>query len=449
MRQQLQTKLHPKLPDHTRSIKHFISTLKQKHRKTHWIGGRLFSDFSDSFIILTNSDLQLKCFLSPKACLFFDFENKQKNMPWRQAKKILKPGDGLMIEWKPKASAQNNDILKKSKNIYTIRGIQKIVLVSLYQDSPVLHDINTSTQKKWLSFLKAVEKILSRMGLEKTQTPTLVPCPGTEPDLEVFKTKLHGVHSPRFLATSPEMHLKRLLCRGMTDIYEIKKCFRNNETGPLNAPEFYLLEWYRAYSNLNILIEDLSCLLTHLAQEYKSHPLPQLKKISVKELFQKHCNMNLTPKSSKKDFASQLKKLNIPFTATGDINDLFYLLFLNKIEPHLDPKVPLIIYDYPPFQKAFAKINPKGWASRFELFWKGMELANAFDEVTCPKTQGLRFQADLLQRKKKNKTPVPQDQDLLQDMKKGMPPSSGIALGLERLFLAFTNTSHIRSTRFF
>ena len=114
--------------------------------------------------------------------------------------------------------------------------------------------------------------------------------------------------------------------------------------------------------------------------------------------------MDLTPHSSQKDFQRELKKRNIPFSEGQDIDDAFHLLFLNEIEPRLNKDIPTLVYNFPPFQKAYARIGPEGWALRFELFWKGMELANAFDEVIDAKEQEKCFKEDNLKRQKKGKT---------------------------------------------
>ena len=300
----------------------------------------------------------------------------------------------------------------------------------------------------WFAFLRDIRSILEKRGLKPVETPSLVKCPGTEPELDPFEIK--GSGSKKFLITSPEMHLKRLLCQGFTNIYEIKKCFRNNELGRFSSSEFYLLEWYRAYKPLSFLIEDLQEILQGLAKKIKCAVPPPIQKVSMKELFKKHLNIHLKTTDSKKDFIKYVQAKNIPFSQTHSTSDLFHLLFLNGIEPHLDPSTPLIIDNYPPFQKAFAKINKAGWASRFEFFWKGFELANAFDEVTDPIEQKRRFAEHLKTRKKQNKTTVPEDKELLKDMKNsGMPPSAGIALGLERLFIAFYNLKNILMLPFF
>ena len=133
------------------------------------------------------------------------------------------------------------------------------------------------------------------------------------------------------------MYMKRLLCRGWTDIYEVKKCFRNKEIGQINHSEFYLLEWYRAYSGLNILIEDLQSFLNFLSEEITGSSFPQLKKISMQELFKQNINMELKPIFFQRRFyVMSWRKKTFPFEKSLEIEDLFYLLVLNGIEPNLD-----------------------------------------------------------------------------------------------------------------
>ncbi len=294
-------------------------------------------------------------------------------------------------------------------------------------------------QKEWFAFLDLVHLAMQKAGLQRVETPTLTDCMGTEPDLNFFETSLleKAGHRTLFLSPSPEMNMKRLVCQGWTDIYEIKKCFRNREDGPLNSTEFSMLEWYRTKAGLDQIIKDLNFLLDFLSQKMGGHLVPQPKKISMKKLFRHYLDMELKPQASKEDFIPVLKKHAIPFKSFHDLSDLFHLLWLNKIEPYLDPEIPLIVSDYPSFQKAYARLNTKGWAMRFELFWQGMELANAFDEVTDPKEQRRRFQAERQTRKTKGQPEIPFPDTLLKAMEKGMPHCAGVALGLDRLFMAF------------
>ena len=411
-----------------------------------WLGGQLTACTSSTFTLVGQS-CELKCKPASNCHLLFSRPTDNKKIPWKQIYTLLKPGDSLSIQ------IPNQPTIKKySSNKMEIKNIQKIILLSICKDKP-LSELSERTQKlnlqkDWSLFLQWVQEALQKLNLQRVETPSIVQCPGTEPGIDVFKIHMQK----KFLITSPEMHLKKLLCRGWTDIYEIAKCFRNNEKGPLNHTEFYMLEWYRAYAPLEILIEDLNFLLNFLSKKFSTtNKCKKLKiqKRSMKQLFKKHLNMNLQPDSKKEDFIKQLKKMKIPFSKTQDISDLFYLLFLNGIEPKLNTDTPLVIDNYPPFQRAFSRINSEGWANRFELFWKGIELANAFDEVFLKKEQYQCFQEDLQKRKNNKKQTVPMDTNLLNDMEQGMPPASGIALGLDRLFLIFKQLKNIEDIRLF
>ena len=440
------------------SLQNFFDNPKQGYQ---WLGGQL-ADCTSSTFTLVGQSCELKCKLSSNCYLFFDYplsndsqQNKKKTsnkLPnkkksWKQIYTLLKPGDSLLIH-----IPNRSTIKKKTPNKWEIKNIQKIIFLAACKTKP-LQGLSERTQKlniqkDWLLFLQWVQEALQKLNLQRVETPSIVKCPGTEPDIDIFKIHLQQ----KFLITSPEMHLKKLLCRGWTDIYEIAKSFRNNEKGPLNHQEFYMLEWYRTYAPLDTLITDLHFLLNFLSK--KITPTNKYKKVkiqkkSMKQLFKKYLNMNLHPDSTKEDFIKQLKKMKIPFSRTQDMSDLFYLLFLNGIEPDLNTDTPLVIYNYPPFQRAFSRINKEGWANRFELFWKGIELANAFDEVFIKKEQYQCFQEDLQKRKHKKKQAVPIDEELLNDMEQGMPPASGIALGLDRLFLIFKQLKNIEDIRLF
>ena len=361
--------------------------------------------------------------------------------------------------------------------------------------------------QEWRRFLKTVEGFCLKKGLAYSSTPHLVKCPGTEPYLKFLKTSFKKT----YLATSPEMHLKRLLCQDWTDFFEIKTCYREEEISPHHQVEFTLLEWYRAFYSSKELLRETYELFLFLQERGFCEVLPY-KVFTVAELFKKYLGFSLTPKSSKQDLMCLIKKhklslslnslrLNLesgnPFPKAGQsyttsqpytnhpviegqshthskegshstvgshsrakacprengggnlqkisFEDLFFLLFLNKIEPKLDKQTPVFICDYPPQLRAFSQINQEGWADRFELYWQGLELANAFYEVIDPLQQKKLFQKHLSQRK----DTAPLDTELLKDMKMAMPPVSGVALGLDRLFLALLKKQDLKQTRLF
>ena len=455
------------------------------------VGGRLASPASQEGFVLSSQFHKLKCFVTKNCCLFFDFDEHAKKVNYKDVFPLLREGDHLLLyvngtikrkEGKREeipayagpedAQASSGsvadmtapagmtvqegreDAQASSGSVADMTAISKMVLVSVNTKDRALYAprLTAWTGKKWFDFLNCAHAGMALCGLHKISSPTLVECPGTEPDLHFFETRLYPPkrnteQTQMFLSASPEIFMKRLLCRGWTDIYEIKKCFRNKETGPLNHIEFYLLEWYRAYSGLATLIKDLQTFLNFMSKKTVYRPFPPLQKVSMKELFKKYLNMELKPYSSARDFIPVLKRNNIPFNDTDSVDDLFYLLFLNKIEPCMNKDIPLVIYDYPPFQKAYARLGPEGWALRFELFWKGMELANAFNEVINSDEQAERFKEDNLKRAQRGKPTVPPSHALLKDMRAGMPPSSGIALGLDRLFLALTGSKDINALK--
>ena len=293
----------------------------------------------------------------------------------------------------------------------------------------------------WFNYIRSIQDFFISQGFHPVETPILVPQPSTEPYLDFFSTTkvTQNKSQKMWLAASPEMHLKKLICQGVSPLFEIHKSFRNNEEGPLHLNEFYMLEWYRVNTSWDQLMEDIKNLL-HFLKKRKmiSSHIPDFKKHSIQELFQRHCDIALTPQSTQKDLTPYLKKFQIPYEDSFSFEEMFHLLFLNKIEKNIDPDTPTLIYNYPPCLRAYAKIDQEGWASRFEFYWKGLEIANAFDEVNNAAEQEKIFKKDLEKRN------LGFDQELIEYMKKGdMPECVGIALGLERLFMAIHNIEDI------
>lgn len=346
--------------------------------------------------------------------------------------------------------------LSKKAGVYQTEGLRLLSAGALPLLSNRPEELSYTNkgkiQKDWQGFLKAVRDFFNSEGLAEVESPGLVLCPGTEPHLQPFQTELfpRGLNKTQsqklYLPTSPEMHLKKLLCHDWTDFFEIKKCYRNGESGPLHQPEFTLLEWYRAFYSTKDLMEEVYKLLSFLQK--KDFCKPQLAPFSaytVRELFQKHLSFSLNPRTSKKELLSLLESQGIEGSLEDSLEDLFFLIFLNKIESQLPKPRPVFIYDYPPQLRAFAQLNKGGWADRFELYWQGMELANAFYEVIDPVEQKSLFERHLKDRRDS----VPMDEELISMMGRGMPPCSGAALGLDRLFLAMQGKKDLREIRLF
>ncbi|MFN8792476.1 MAG: EF-P lysine aminoacylase EpmA [Bdellovibrionales bacterium] len=303
--------------------------------------------------------------------------------------------------------------------------------------------------KKWATFLAMVRAFFEARDFLELATPSLVVCPGTEPTLESFETRLKkGSQSQRvFLPTSPELHLKKALAQGYEKIFEIAKCYRNGEITPLHQPEFWMLEWYRSFANLHDLQKDCVDLVYALARHLQVPPPAGVACFTIRQLFREHLKVELTPTVSREDLAKIAADQGLRFDSRFTQDDLFFLLMLEKIEPRLPHDKLVFVEGYPPFQAALARKNSEGWAERFELYWKGLELANAFDELNDPEEQRRRAQEDLQKREGRNAIDL--DEDFFQALESGLPPSAGLALGLERLFMALMDLKSLEELRVF
>ncbi|MCD8543182.1 MAG: elongation factor P--(R)-beta-lysine ligase [Gammaproteobacteria bacterium] len=233
----------------------------------------------------------------------------------------------------------------------------------------------------------------------------------------------------RYLQTSPEFCMKRLLTAGIGDCYQICKAFRRDEIGKYHNPEFTLLEWYRINCDHHQLMDEMDALLQYIL---KSQPA---KRISYRDLFLEYLGIDphkLSIKQLIKVDPDVCKALN-PLTDTKD--DYLMLLLSQHIEPTLGLDRPCFIYDYPASQAALSKIRDKKYAERFEVYIHGVELANGFHELQQANEQLRRFQEDNKKRKILNKPTVQIDYALINALEHGLPNCAGVALGVDRLIM--------------
>jgi lysyl-tRNA synthetase class 2 len=330
------------------------------------------------------------------------------------------------------------------------------VLTKPISESPVdtLKAYNQiKVQNRWGLYLNVLRQFFIQQGFQEIVTPTLVPSPGLEPFLEPFKTeyKVGSQKKPFYLPTSPEFHLKKALSQGYENIFEIKECFRNGdgENSDLHNPEFLMLEWYRAYVSPDDVISDIKSLLAHLSMVLKV-AIPALRSIRMSDLWILALDYELTPRTTKEDLRVLCSQRNVHFQVTDSFDDLFNRLFLQHVEPWLAQQPhPYVVRYYPASQAALSRITPDGWADRFEFYWKGLELANAFHELNDPIEQKNRFEAEQQKKIQMDKEVVPIDEGFMKALEWGLPPSVGIALGVERLFMAITDMKSIKDVRLF
>lgn len=323
-----------------------------------------------------------------------------------------------------------------------------LVLVAPSQDQMKVVGQNQHL-KNWSKYFLSVHQFFQQQDFMAISTPSLVKCPGTEPTLQPFETlfKKGSQVESRYLPTSPEIHLKKTLTLGYEKIYEITKCYRNAEITDLHQPEFWMLEWYRSFASLESLQMDLIELIHFISHKFQLQPPQAVRCYSIEFLFKKYCAADLKPDWTRDDYQKLAEQLSLRVDSTFTIDDLFFLIMLEKIEIQFPKDELIFVENYPPFQAALARAGSEGWARRFEAYWKGMELMNAFDELNDPILQRQQSQSDLLKRT--DGVHLQLDEEFFKALDSGMPPSVGAALGLERLFMALFNVQKIQDLRLF
>jgi lysyl-tRNA synthetase class 2 len=284
---------------------------------------------------------------------------------------------------------------------------------------------------------------LERQFLE-VATSALTTAGAVEPFLDCFE------FGPVQLRTSPEMAMKGLLSQGFQRIFQLAPSFRKEPSGRHHTQEFLMLEWYRTFADLSAIESDLGALLSHLGDQFTDNLYWQkpLRRQSVHQLFDRYLGIDLNHHQTLNEMASLCRKRQLNVMPDDDWDDLFFRLWLDAIEPHLGQEAPELVTDYPASQAALAKMNRRQpnhlpTCLRFECYVQGIELANAFYEVTSKAEQHKRLLASRSQRQFNHQTPHPIDPAFLQALDRGLPPSAGIALGVERLCALLLGESDI------
>jgi lysyl-tRNA synthetase class 2 len=288
--------------------------------------------------------------------------------------------------------------------------------------------------------LEKIREFMSAQGVLEVETPVLVNAAVSEPNIDSFETTFQHPGEPDkqnlYLHTSPEYAMKRLLASGSGPIYQICHVFRNDEAGKLHNPEFTMLEWYRPGYDHHQLMDELDKLLISLSFK------PAIK-TTYADVFKEKAGIN--------PHIAELKELQRVAAVNGltsNINDkatLLDFIFSHCVSDHLGHESPIMIYDYPACQAALARITDTKpqVAERFELFINGMEIANGFHELCDADEQKKRFIQDNLKRKQSGKCEIGMDQRFLDALEHGLPPSTGVAVGVDRLLMAMYDCKNI------
>lgn len=337
--------------------------------------------------------------------------------------------------------------------------------------------------------IQAIREFFLSRNFHEAETPLLVPYVIPESYLEYFETELidrQGNKKKMYLTSSPESSLKKLLAVGIGNCFEITKSFRNTEIGSsLHNPEFTILEWYRVKANYLDIISDCENLFAYIFKKVKFHLhnyhttergsyeleyqgkrinlQNPWRRISVSDTLKKFADIDfdeitvnnaktLAEKFPVNKISAIAKKKGYQFTRKTTWEMLFNQIFLNEIETELAKLCqPVVIFDYPAPMAALAKIKDTDdrLAERFELYIAGLELADCYTELTDYRQQNKRFGQELLKRKRLKKAKIIADSDFLQALKIGLPDCAGIALGIDRLVMLFTDSKTIQETLFF
>lgn len=299
------------------------------------------------------------------------------------------------------------------------------------------------TIKRRAQLLAELRSFFHARGVLEVDVPVLGPATVTDPNLE----PLEVLSNPAtYLQTSPEFFMKRLLAAGSGSVFYLGKAFRAEEKGRRHRAEFTMLEWYRTGFDDTRLIAEVTELFLMLS------PGLEVAAIPYRELFEAHVGIDPHSATAEKLAAIAREKLDIHWR-DKNINTWLDLLFTHLVEPAIASDRLTIVTDYPASQCALAKVahNALGQrvAKRFEVYWKGMELANGYWELTDVEEQKRRFASDNLIRQASGKKSVLVDALFLEALEHGLPECSGIALGVDRLLMCLLDKTDIEDVLYF
>jgi lysyl-tRNA synthetase class 2 len=307
--------------------------------------------------------------------------------------------------------------------------------------------------------LEAIRSFFSARGFLEVETPALVLAPGQEAHLVPFETRARCGREavPAYLITSPEHHMKRLLAAGHERIYQLCRCFRDEEISPLHNPEFTMLEWYRAYAGIEEVLADTEELIVHVARSVRGNsrltyqgrslelgrPWPQW---TVRRAFAEWAGIDLDRATDAAALQAQAREQGCAsVTAADSWEDVFYKVLLERVEPGLTELGCAWLLEYPARFAALARLKDEDptVAERGEAYLAGLELANGFTELNDPEEQRARFVTEASRRTAAGRSPLPFDEGFLRMLTWGMPPAGGMALGVDRLVMVLADAPTI------
>ncbi|MBS0469860.1 MAG: EF-P lysine aminoacylase GenX [Proteobacteria bacterium] len=328
--------------------------------------------------------------------------------------------------------------------------------------SPHIHVDRQPLLRRRNAIRRAFRGWFEAEGFTEVECGALAVSPGNEAHLHAFSTEAllpSGETRRLYLHTSPEFAAKKLLAAGEARIFDFARVFRNRERGALHAPEFTMLEWYRARAPYEVVQQDCLTLIRLAAETagtnrlvYRDRvcdPAAPAQRLTVAEAFSIHAGIDLMATLSpngvgdRDAFAVKARRAGFVVTEADNWSDIFSRVIAAAVEPKLGLGAPTVLVEYPRCEAALARAAPdQRVAERFELYACGVELANGFGELTDPVEQRTRFEAEMEEKQRIYGERYPIDEDFLAALEH-MPPASGVALGFDRLVMLATGAPRI------
>ncbi len=304
----------------------------------------------------------------------------------------------------------------------------------------------------------ALRAFFTAEGYEEVETPVLVPVPGMEPHITAFEVPFvpetdRGTARTLYLHTSPEYAMKRLLAAGSGPIFQLCKTFRNGEVSGHHNPEFTMLEFYRPQADYQRIMSDLERALAAADRALGVNgPFAKLpyERLTVADAVLRHTGVDLAKAREGETLRTEALRAGVYVGTAKTFEDVFFHLFLQKVEPLLGKERPTFLIDYPASMASLSRLKPSDptVAERFELYASATELANGFSELNDAAEQRRRLVQEQEERRAAGRTVYALDEPFLEAVGK-MPPAGGVAVGLDRILMLLTGKTAIEDVLLF
>lgn len=322
--------------------------------------------------------------------------------------------------------------------------------------------VNPDSKHTFISrskIIQSMRRYLDDHGYLEVETPTMHSIPGGA-SARPFVTHHNALDMPLYMRIAIELHLKRLIVGGLEKVYEIGRVFRNEGVSTRHNPEFTMIELYEAYADYKDIMTLTENVIAHIAKEvtgsttvhygdYEVDLKPEWKRIHMADAVKEATGVDFRKEMPIEEARELAKKHKIEITKSMSIGHIINEFFEQKVEETLIQ--PTFIYGHPVEISPLAKKNPEDprFTDRFELFIVGREHANAFTELNDPIDQRERFEAQLKEREEGNDEAHLMDEDFVEALEYGMPPTGGLGIGIDRLVMLLTNSPSIRDVLLF